>query len=223
MLDLSNIYWVNWITNVFVTLGERYSYINFFIGTFLESLGIPFASLPAFTSTGYLISEGKLNIFYAIIVGAVGNALGSSVSYYLGYSFGKAIRKKRKNHKVAEREERLQGYLKKYGSKTIFWAQLLGFTRVFVSFPAGLLRMNFKKFFLATLTGGMLFVVYFSIGAIYIRYLYDKLVYPYIGLSFASLGVIIGVGYAITHLSIHYGKKAHKKFTEQINGQNNGN
>lgn len=222
MLNLSNILWVNQITNLFVSFGERYSYLNFFVGTFLESLGIPFASLPAFTSTGYLISEGKLNIFYAILVGSLGNVLGSSVSYFMGYSFGKAVRKRSKNHKIAEREEKLQGYIKKHGAKTIFWSQLFGFTRVFISFPAGMLKMDFKKFFFATFTGGMLFVIYFSIGAIYVRYLYDQFVYPYIGLSFASLGVIIGFGYLFTHLSIHYGKKAHKKITEQINAQDNG-
>lgn len=221
MLNLSNIEWLNWLTNLFVNVGEKYKYLNFFIGTFLEACGIPFASMPAFTSTGYLISEGKFNFFWAVAIGAIGNTLGSAVSYWIGRQFGKIVRKKHKDHNLTQRDDRLETYIRKHGAKTIFWAQVWGFTRTFISFPAGMLKMDFKKFIISTFFGGILFVIYFSIGAIYIREIYDKFVYPYIGLSFASLGLIFGFGYIITHLSFHYGRKAHHKIKEYIDGQDN--
>jgi membrane protein DedA with SNARE-associated domain len=212
MLDLSNIIWLNWLTNHFVSLGEQHRYLNLFLGTFLEACGLPFASLPAFTSTAYLIGEGKLNFYSAILIGAFGNTMGSTVSYFLGYRFGNHIRKKRKDHKLTQKEDRLEEYIKKYGVKIIFWGQLFGFTRTFISFPAGLLKMDFKRFFVATFFGGALFVIYFSMGALYVRHLYDRFVYPYIGLSFISLGILIGLGYILTHLSFHYGKRVHSRF-----------
>ncbi|MDD3481256.1 MAG: DedA family protein [Patescibacteria group bacterium] len=221
MVDLSSIKWLNDLTNLFITIGENHKYLNFFLGMLLESIGIPFASMPAFASTGYLLSEGQFNFWWAVIIGGLGNALGSTLSYLLGYFFGNVIRKRRKNHKLTEREDRLQEYIKKYGTKTIFFAQLFGFTRVFISLPAGLLKMDFKKFFLATFFGGMLFVIYFALGMMYLIDLYDKFVYPYIGLSFISLGILIGLGYALTHFSIHFGKKARAKYKEKQNGEDN--
>lgn len=220
-----NIGWLNFLTTLLIGIGERHRYLNFFLGMLLESIGIPFASMPAFASTSYLLAQGKFNFWWAVLIGGLGNALGSSVSYALGYFFGDIIRKKKTNHQIADREERLQGYIKRYGTKTIFFAQLFGFTRVFISFPAGLLRMNFWKFFLATLTGGMIFVIYFAFGTTLLIGFYDKFVYPYIGLSFLSLGAIIGLGYVLTHFSLRYGKRAHAKIKERLNGhsQNNEN
>jgi membrane protein DedA with SNARE-associated domain len=222
-IPLSSIEWLNNITNYFIELGESYKYLNFFLGMFLESIGIPFAAMPAFASTGYLLSQGKFNFWWAVFIGGIGNVLGSSISYSFGYFSGNFIRKHRKSHKLTKREDKLQDYIKKYGTKTIFFAQLFGFTRTFISFPAGLLKMNFKKFFVATFFGGLIFAAYFAIGTIYLINLYDKFVYPYIGLSFISFGIILGLGYAITHFSLHFGKKAHAKIKEKVNdnGQNN--
>lgn len=211
-----NIEWLNYLTHVLINIGEEHKYLNFFIGMLLESIGIPFASMPAFASTSYLLAQGKFNFWLAVLIGGLGNAAGSTLSYCLGYYFGQTIRKKRNGKKITEREERLQSYIKRYGTKTIFFAQLLGFTRVFISFPAGMLKMKFNKFFLATLTGGMIFVIYFAYGSTLLIGLYDRFVYPYIGLSFLSLGIILGFGYAVTHLSLRYGKKAHAKIKEKL-------
>lgn len=222
-IQFFHIEWLNYLTNLLVEVGEKYRYLNLFIGMLLESIGIPFASMPAFASTSYLLSQGKFNFWAAVLIGGIGNALGSSISYALGYYFGNAVRKKKENHKVAQREERLQSYIKRYGTKTIFFAQLIGFARVFISFPAGMLKMDFRKFFLATLTGGMLFVIYFAFGTTFVIGLYDKFVYPYIGLSFISLGFIIGFGYVLTHFSLRFGKKAHAKIKERISSDEKNN
>lgn len=216
----SSIEILNSYTQLFIDMGQSHKYLNFFIGMFLESIGIPFAAMPAFASTGYLLANGEFNFWWAVVVGGLGNALGSTVSYGIGYFFGDVVRKFRKDHKIAKREDKLQDYIKKYGTKTIFFSQLFGFTRVFVSIPAGLLKMNFWKFFIATFTGGMIFVIYFALGSMYAIEAYEKYVFPYVGLSFISLGVIIGVAYIITHTSIKLGKHARRKIKEK-NGQDN--
>ncbi len=223
IIHLFDIGWLNHFTNIFIQVGEKHKYLNFFIGMFMESTGIPFAAMPAFASTGYLLSKGNFNFWWAVFVGGIGNALGSTLSYVLGRFFGNLIRRYRKSDMAFEREQKLQDYIKKNGTKTIFFAQLFGFTRTFISFPAGLLKMNFGKFFLATFTGGMIFVVYFALGTKYVIGIYDKFVYPYIGLSFMSLGIILGFGYILTHFSLHYGKKAHAKLKERQNDQAKNN
>lgn len=223
LLPSFDIGWLNYLTNLLIELGEKHRYLNFFIGMFLESTGIPFASMPAFASTSYLLAQGKFNFWMAVLIGGIGNALGSSVSYLMGYFFGDIIRKRRTKESSQDREQKLRSYIERYGTKTIFFAQLFGFTRVFISFPAGLLKMNFLKFFFATFFGGMIFVIYFAFGTTLLIDLYDKFVYPYIGLSFLSLGVIIGLGYALTHLSVRYGKRAHAKIRERLNDEQKNN
>lgn len=217
--SLSSIFWINYVTNWFIFLAEKYSYSSLMLGMAMESLGIPFAGLAAEMSAIILVSEGKMNFTLAVIAAAVGNTIGSAASYGIGYKFGNIIRKRRKDHKLAKREESLQEYIRSYGTVTIFFTQLLGFTRPFISFPAGLLKFDFKKFILATLGGGIIYSTYSLYLTVIIRNIYDKFVFPYIGLSFASLAILIGAGYIITHFSIHFGKK----FVEYQNGKNNGN
>lgn len=222
--QISNIAWLNLLTNYFILWGEQYGYATVFVGMFLESLGIPFMGLAAETSTAYLITEGKLNLWWVIAIAGVANTLGSAVSWWLGYKFGKWFRKRRKyTEKTKEREERLQRYIKKYGAITVFFAQLFGVTRTFISFPAGVLKMNFKKFMIATLAGGLIYSAASVAMSFVWRHVYDQFVYPAIGLSFASLAVLSIMGYAITHVSIRVGKKAKEKFVEYRNGQDNGN
>lgn len=216
--SLSSIFWINFVTNWFIVLAEHFSYSSLSLGMALESLGIPFAGLAAEMSAIVLVSEGKMNFTLAVIAAAAGNTIGSMASYGLGYKFGDFIRKRRKDHKLAKREENLQEYIKRYGTATIFGAQLLGFTRPFISFPAGLLKFDFKKFVSATLFGGVLYSTYSLYLTVIIRHYYDRFVYPYIGLSFASLALLIGAGYIITHFSIHFGKK----LVNYQNGKNNG-
>jgi membrane protein DedA with SNARE-associated domain len=221
--QISNIVWLNFLTNYFILLGEHYGYLTLFVGMFLESLGIPFMGLAAEVSTAYLITEGRMSIYLAILVAGVGNTLGSALSWWLGYKFGNWFRKRRKdNEKTKERDAKLTGYIKKYGAPTIFFAQLFGVTRTFISFPAGFLKMDFKKFIAYTLAGGLIYSFASVMLSFVWRRVYDTLVYPAIGLSFASLAVIVIIGYVVTHLSIHFGKKAHAKIKEYQDGQNNG-
>lgn len=222
--QISKIAWLNVLTNYFIYLGEQYGYLTLFVGMFLESVGVPFAGMAAEVSTAFLITEGKMNLYIAVVIAGIANTLGSAVSWWLGYKFGKWFRKRRKdNEKVRERDAKMERYIKKYGFATIFFAQLFGVTRTFISFPAGFLKMNFKKFILATLAGGLIYSTASVLLSFVWRHVYDEFVYPAIGLSFASLAVILILGYVVTHLSIHVGKRAHAKYQEYKNGQNNGN
>lgn len=223
IISFTDIQWLNDVTNFFLNLGESHGYLNFFLGMALESLGIPFASVPATVSTSVFLTEGKFNIYLVILVGALGNVLGSTFQYALGRFFGETIRKFKKDHTVFKNEERLEKYTKKYGPRAIIFAQLVGVTRVFISFPAGILKMNFRKFILATFFGGLLFTTWYVMISFILRDFYDKFVYPYIGISFATVLVMAGLIFAGTHIGLKYGKKAHRKIKKKIieNGQDN--
>lgn len=222
-IPLSSFEWLNSITQFFFSLAQEHKYLSFFLGMAIESVGIPFGSMPALVTTSAFVTSGDLNIYWVIFVGALGNTLGSSISYFIGRFFGETIRKFKKSHKVFKSEEMLENFTKKYGTRTIFLAQLFGFTRVFISFPAGILKMNFRKFITSTFFGGALFTAWYVLGSFVIRDFYDRFIYPIIGISFATIFVIVGLSFVATHFSWHLGKKAHKKIVNRIqeNARNN--
>ena len=127
------------------------------LGMALESLGVPVISVILELSSGPLILSGKTSILAVIIVSDIGIVLGSIVSYLIGYYGFPLIKKIRKKKLYTKRELEFRKKLEKHGLKFIFLAQLVGPLRTWASYPAGALRLNFKKFVLYTALGGLVY------------------------------------------------------------------
>jgi len=145
------------IINFIQSLTENYGLLGIGIGMFLESLGMPFGGLVVVAGAAPLVASGATTYPVIILVSAIGGTLGSLVSYFIGYLFGGAIRAAKKGKLVAH-EERLNEFLKKYGDRAIFFAQLFGTTRSFVSLPAGITRFNIFHFIFDTFLGTLVIV-----------------------------------------------------------------
>lgn len=146
---------MNSFINFIQNLTENYGIFGIGIGMFLEGLGMPLGGLVVVAGSAPLVNSGAATYPLIILVSAIGGTLGSITSYTLGYLFGGAIRIARKG-KLLSHEEKLNEFLKKFGDKAIFFAQLFGTTRSFISFPAGLTRFNLKHFLLGTFLGTLL-------------------------------------------------------------------
>jgi len=181
---------------------------------FLESLGIPFVGMPAQLSAGHFIRIGRIGLFSAIFFMTVGNVLGSTFSYFLGYGLGDYIRKIRHKDDLFKSEKMVLSWLEKHGRTTFFLFQLYGTTRTFGSFPAGLLRYNFKDFILATFLGGLTFSLLALTASYLIGNFYEKAILPFVGISFGSAVVIGSILFVGAHLSIRAGRN----YRERKNG-----
>ncbi|MFZ5595443.1 MAG: DedA family protein [Bacillota bacterium] len=62
-----------------------------FLGTIIESLGIPFPGGIMLILAGVLISGGELNFFVAFIIALAGYNLGSTAAYLLGKRIGEPV------------------------------------------------------------------------------------------------------------------------------------
>jgi len=186
-------------------------------GAFLESLGIPFAGTTVTLSAGGLIARGEMNFFGAVFVTTLGNVNGSSMSYGLGYLLENFLRKRHKNHKVIKKEAKVQRFIQKYGSTSAFLGQLYGTTRTFISFPAGVMKVNFKKFIFYTALGGLIFPVLVMGFSVAIRDIYNQFIGPFIGLSFGSALLLFLSIYVLLHFSIRIGNHYSKKLNSYIN------
>ncbi|MDW7739448.1 MAG: VTT domain-containing protein [Bacillota bacterium] len=133
-----------------------------------ESAGLPFASIIIILTAGTLILRGSISFFTVFLASTIGITIGSIISYLLGLlgnMAGTALRnfyrfrhngnkplleKKRKSSRALQFWER-------YGNFSIFMAQLWGVTRTFISFPAGVMHMNFLFFVVYTFLGGAIY------------------------------------------------------------------
>jgi membrane protein DedA with SNARE-associated domain len=102
-----------------------------------------------------------MNIVLVIICGILGSWLGSSFNYYLGLRFGRSFLHKYGKYMflTSERLDYIDSYFAKHGEITTLVGRMIPVVRQYISFPAGLARMNFAKFSLYTVLGASVWVV----------------------------------------------------------------
>ncbi len=152
----------NWIIQLVSTLG----FLGIFLGMAIEAASIPLPSEIIMGIAGFLIYNGTLNVggnvvltlILAGLIGAFGNAVGSTSMYILGSRGGRPVLNKygKYVHVTEEKFHRVEGWLKQYGDKIIFIGQLLPVVRTFISLPLGILKVDFVKFRIYTFTGAFI-------------------------------------------------------------------
>jgi membrane protein DedA with SNARE-associated domain len=121
----------------------------------IESACIPLPSEIIMPFAGYLVSIGKMNLYFAALAGALGCNLGSEIAYWIGATGGRnLIYRYGRYVLVAPHEvEQAEKWFNKYGDAAVFIARLLPVVRTFIAFPAGIARMKRLKFHVYTFVG----------------------------------------------------------------------
>ncbi|MFA6082499.1 MAG: DedA family protein [Patescibacteria group bacterium] len=146
---------VNFVTNVIGQVG----YAGVFGLMLLESANIPIPSEAIMPFAGFLVARGDLNIWWVVLIGTLGNLVGSMLSYWVGATGGRTLIDKygkyvRLNHHHLDLTEK---WFAKYGESSVFFGRWMPVVRTFVSLPAGLAKMNFTKFSIYTFLGALPF------------------------------------------------------------------
>ena len=148
---------VNYIVDMVGTLG----YMGIFFMMFLESSFFPFPSEVVMIPAGYLAYKGEMNIYLAIGSGVAGSLAGALFNYYLAVRFGRVLLIKYgkyvfiKEHTISK----MENFFDKHGSISTFSGRLIPAVRQYISFPAGLARMNLTLFSLYTSLGAAIWVI----------------------------------------------------------------
>lgn len=143
---------------------EKLGHLGVFILMGLESAAIPIPSEVIMPFSGFLVSVGKLNFWLIVAMGTLGNLVGSIILYFIGFYGGRAfVLKYGKYVLFSEYDLGLaERWFAKYGSATAFFGRLLPIVRTYISFPAGLSRMNFWKFGFYTTLGAAPWTLLFA-------------------------------------------------------------
>lgn len=123
----------------------------------IESACIPLPSEIIMPFSGYLVYEGTFNIHLASLAGALGCAIGSAVSYYVGMWGGRPFIEKYGKYILIRKGDmdRADRLFEKHGEPIVFVSRLLPVIRTFISFPAGVSKMNFGRFIIYSFVGSV--------------------------------------------------------------------
>jgi membrane protein DedA with SNARE-associated domain len=123
----------------------------------IESACIPLPSEIIMPFSGYLVSTGQMNLWAVGFAGAVGCVLGSLVAYWVGSKGGRPLIEKYGRYVLVSPHDldMADRWFKNYGEIIVFVSRLLPAIRTFIAFPAGVARMNLKRFIIYTFAGSL--------------------------------------------------------------------
>lgn len=149
---------INNLANFVIQAISNTGYLGIFFLMLAESSLIPIPSEIIMPFSGYLASTGKLNPVLIILAGSIGNLIGSLVAYVIGIKLGREFIVKYGKYVLLKKShlEWTESYFKKYGDRSTFVSRLLPVIRTYISLPAGIAKMNLKKFSIYTFAGSVI-------------------------------------------------------------------
>jgi membrane protein DedA with SNARE-associated domain len=142
---------VNLAVNVIGDLGLA----GIFVLTVAESACIPIPSEATMLFAGFNVADGKFPLWQAVGIAVLGELVGSSIAYGVGY-FGRIdlIEKHGKFlHITPARLGWADRWFAEHGEATVFFGRMVPVVRAFISLPAGVARMPYRKFVPFTILG----------------------------------------------------------------------
>lgn len=157
---------VNFVVDTVGSLG----YIGIFIMMFLESSFFPFPSEVVMIPAGYLAYKGEMNIYIVIFTGIAGSLTGALFNYFLAVKLGRGFLIKYGKYFFIKEEtiSKMENFFKEHGHISTFSGRLIPAVRQYISFPAGLARMNIFTFSLYTTLGAGIWVVILTLLGFYL-------------------------------------------------------
>ena len=149
-----------------IALGPVWVYSPLFLIVFVETGLVFFPFLPGdsllFAAGVFSADGGGLNVWATLIVFYVAAILGNTSNYWIARFFGTRIIDSGKVKALTpERMAKLDHFFAKYGGLTIVITRFMPFFRTFAPFIAGTGHMNFAKFTLFNVIGGVSWVSLF--------------------------------------------------------------
>lgn len=147
------------ISKIAVQILDTTAYAGAFVLMALESMIAPVPSEAVMPFVGFLVTDGKWNLWLALLATSLGSLAGSLASYWMGYYGGKPLVLKVGKYLLLNRHdlELTERYFNRtQGLYTVFLARFIPVIRHFISIPAGMGKMPLLPFMLVTVVGATL-------------------------------------------------------------------
>ena len=145
-------------------------YLGVLVAMAIESAMIPLPSELILPYAGFLVSDplqieplsgAPWSFWIVVVVGTIGNTLGSLIGYAIGAWGGRPFLERYGRYILIRPHEieLAEHFFARWGSPTVFFSRLLPVVRTFISFPAGVARMNLTKFIVYSTAGAFLWSI----------------------------------------------------------------
>lgn len=140
-----------WATQVISWLG----YPGLTLAMALESMIVPLPSELVMPFAGFLVAQGKFNFYLVILFSVLGSIIGSFISYYMGYYGGNRLVLKWGKYLLLDEDDlkKTEKWFSRRGELTILIGRFIPVVRHLISIPAGIGKMDLKKFAIYTAIG----------------------------------------------------------------------
>ncbi|MCU6796245.1 MULTISPECIES: DedA family protein [Paenibacillus] len=112
---------------------------------------------------GYLVSQGRVSFFWAIVFGTIGCVLQQVILYWIGRYGGRPFVEKYGKYLLLKPHfiDMAEKWFNKYGAGMVFTARFIPVVRQAISIPAGMARMPMLQFLLYTMLGTIPWAILF--------------------------------------------------------------
>lgn len=152
------------LTGFMQYVGAQNLYIVIFCIVFAETGLVIWPFLPGDSllfAIGVICADAgsplSLGVIVPVLMAAV--LLGDNTNYWIGRRVGPAVFKREDSRLLNKKHlVKAQSFYEKYGAKTIILARFVPIVRTFAPFVAGIGRMNYGRFLLFSVLGGIFWV-----------------------------------------------------------------
>src|SRR5580700_4446771 len=167
----------------------------------VNSCGVPIPSEVIMPVAGLLAAAGHFNIVVVIIAGVAGNWLGALLAYSLARRFGRPLLLGPGRHVgISERHlDSAEQWMQRYGPAAVFFGRMLPVIHTYISFPAGLAKMQPLWFAGLSLLGSTVWVTFLAILGYEVGANYTRVSGP-IGTAAILIAVVVVVVVVVWYL-----------------------
>jgi len=184
------------LTTTLSNLVASYGLAAVFFLMVAESCGVPFPSEVVMPTGGLLAATGHVNLVAVIVAGALANLAGSLIAYGVAARWGEPVLLGPGRY-IGIRKHHLEladGWFKRWGLVAVFVGRILPVVRTYISFPAGLARVELVKFSILTFVGALPWCAALALAGYTLGKNYDRISGP---LEKGAIGVAVLVAIVV--------------------------
>jgi membrane protein DedA with SNARE-associated domain len=165
----------------------------------LESMGVPSPGETALVLAAVLASQGHLDIWLVILIGASSAIVGDNIGYLLGRHLGRDVLegagpfRARRVRMIAVGDR----YFRAHGAKTVFIGRWIALIRFATAWLAGINHMRFRTFFLWNASGGITWAITYGLVGYYggdtVAHVFERV--GIIAAIVLAVAIVVGVVY----------------------------
>ena len=184
-----------------------------FLAMFIETIFPPIPSelvMPLGGYVAYIGGGGPLALVQMILAGSLGSTLGATMIYYIALSGGrKAILRYGRRFFIDDRKLKVaESWFERHGAHAVFLCRMAPGLREIISIPAGLARMEIRRFLVYTFAGSLVWSTFLgSIG----YFLADVWQNFNIEKVFGPIGIILVTCVVVFLVFLHFMRNGKKK------------